>query len=52
MAADYRLKELSDGRVVFESVICPGSFIGIGLGGGRVETALNVFMVVSTVDNS
>lgn len=49
MAADYRLKEMGDGRVIFESVICQGAFIGIGIGGGRVETALNLFMV--TVQN-
>ncbi len=41
--ADYRLKETADGRVCFESVTCPGSFVTI-MGG---ESALNLFNVVS-----
>ena len=47
MSADFRLKEMPDGTVIFESVVCGGSFVGIQ-GSKGLQTNLNVFLVVGT----
>ena len=46
MSSDFRLKEMPDGTVIFESVVCGGSFVGIQ-GTQGLQTNLNVFLVVS-----
>ena len=48
MSSDFRLKEMPDGTVIFESVVCGGSFVGIQ-GGKGLQTNLNVFLVVSHI---
>ena len=45
MSSDFRLKEMPDGTVLFESVVCPGSFVGIQ-GSKGLQTNLHVFLVV------
>ena len=45
MSSDFRLKEMPDGTVIFESVVCGGSFVGIQ-GSKGLQTNLNVFLVV------
>lgn len=45
MNSDFRLKEMPGGTVLFESVVCAGSFVGIQ-GSNGLQTNLNVFLVV------
>ena len=45
--ADFRVKDVGDGSVCFESVTCPNAFIGVGVAAG-LQTNLNVAEVVST----
>ena len=45
MSSDFRLKEMPDGTVLFESVVCSGSFVGIQ-GSKGLQTNLHVFLVV------
>ena len=45
MSSDFRLKEMPDGTVIFESVVCGGSFVTIQ-GSRGLQTNLNTFLVV------
>lgn len=44
---DFRIKDVQDGTVCFESVSCPGSFIGITVANG-MQTNLNIQLLVGT----
>ena len=46
--ADFRVKDMHDGTVCFESVTCPNSFIGISVANG-LQTNLNVMLLVGVV---
>ena len=46
MSSDFRLKEMPDGTVIFESVVCGGSFVAIQ-GSLGLQTNLNAMLVVS-----
>ena len=44
-SVDFQLKENANGTVCFESVNCPGAYIGIQIG-GVAEINLNMAVVV------
>ena len=48
MGSDFRLKEMPDGTVLFESVVNGGTFVGIQ-GSRGLQTNLNVILVVRSV---
>ena len=46
MSSDFRLKEMPDGTVIFESVVSGGVFVAIQ-GSHGLQTNLNAMLVVS-----
>ena len=47
MSSDFRLKEMPDGTVIFESVVSGGVFVAIQ-GSHGLQTNLNAMLVVSS----
>lgn len=48
MNADFRVMDVQDGTVCFDSVTSPGTFIGITVANGQ-QTNLNIMMLVRII---